>query len=115
MAGDQGSDRHGDLRIDSTGTIHPVGRDASQALRARVGEWSLLRGPTDVVLAVRSGDSGRPLRLSGEIRAPGALCDVVSLISQAGWGGELVIMQEEASRSIFFEAGQVVSATTTAS
>ena len=47
------------------------------------------------------------------MRAPGALCDVVSLIAQAGWGGELVILEEEASRSIFFEAGQVVSATTT--
>jgi uncharacterized protein DUF4388 len=113
MAGDHDSDRPGDLRVDGTGTVHAVGRDASQALRARVGEWSLLRGPPEVLLAVRSGDAGRPLRLAGEVRAPGALCDVVSLITQAGWGGELVILQEEASRSIFFEAGQVVSATTT--
>ncbi len=113
MAGDQDTDRRADLRVDSTGTVHPVGRDASQALRARVGEWSLLRSPTEVVLAIRSGESARPLRLAGEVRAPGALCDVVSLIAQAAWGGELVILQEEASRSIFFESGQVVSATTT--
>jgi Domain of unknown function (DUF4388) len=114
MGDGQGRDRRGDLRVDSTGTVHPVGRDASQALRARVGEWSLLRSPPDVVLATRSGDPGRPLRLAGEIRAPGALCDVVALIAQAGWGGELVVLQEEASRSIFFESGQVVSASTTA-
>ena len=113
MAGDHDSDRPGDLRVDGTGTVHAVGRDASQALRARVGEWSLLRGPPEVLLAVRSGEAGRPLRLAGEVRAPGALCDVVSLITQAGWGGELVILQEEATRSIFFETGQVVSAATT--
>jgi Domain of unknown function (DUF4388) len=115
MGDDQGSDRRGDLRVDSTGTVHPVGRDASQALRAKVGEWSLLRGPPEVVLAVRSGQSGRPLRLAGEVRTPGALCDVVALIAQAGWAGELVVLQEEATRSIFFESGQVISATTTAS
>jgi len=114
MGDEPGGDRRGDLRVDSTGTVHPVGRDASQALRARVGEWSLLRGPQEVLLAVRSGESGRPLRLAGEVRAPGALCDVVALIAQASWGGELVVMQEDASRSIFFESGQVVSATTTA-
>ncbi len=113
MAGDQDSDRLGDLRVDSTGTVHPLGRDASQALRARVGEWSLLRSPPEVVFAVRAGESARTLRLAGEVRAPGALCDVVSLVAQAGWGGELVVLQEEASRSIFFESGQVVSATTT--
>ena len=97
MGDDEGSDRRGDLRVDSTGTVHPVGRDASQALRARVGEWSLLRGPPEVMIAVRTGESGRPLRLAGEVRAPGALCDVVALIAQAGWGGELVVLQEEAS------------------
>lgn len=114
MGDEQSPDRGADLRVDGTGTIHPVGRDASQALRARVGEWSLLRGPPEVVLAVRSGEAGRPLRLAGEVRTPGALCDVVALIAQAGWGGELVVLQEETARSIFFEGGQVLSATTTA-
>jgi hypothetical protein len=114
MANDQDGDRPGDLRVDSTGTVHPVGRDASQALRARVGEWSLLRSPPEVVLARRAGETARSLRLAGEVRAPGALCDVVALIAQAGWGGELVVLHEEASRSILFEGGLVVSATTTA-
>jgi Domain of unknown function (DUF4388) len=114
MAHDPESDRPGDLRVDSTGTVHPLGRDASQALRAKVGEWSLLRSPLDVVLALRAGDAARSLRLAGEVRAPGALCDVVALIAQAGWGGELVVLHEDASRSILFESGHVVSATTTA-
>jgi hypothetical protein len=103
----------GDLRIDSTGTVHPLGRDASQALRARAGEWSLLRSPPEVVFAIQAGEAGRTLRLTGEVRTPGALCDVVALIAQAGWGGELVVLEADRSRSIYFERGQVVGATTT--
>ncbi len=102
----------GDLRIDSTGTVHPLGRDASQALRARVGEWALLRSPPEVVFAIRHGEAARTLRMAGEVRSPGALCDVVALITQAGWGGELVVLQPSVGRSIFFEGGQVVGAQT---
>ncbi|HEX3769266.1 MAG TPA: DUF4388 domain-containing protein [Polyangiaceae bacterium] len=108
------TERRSDLRIDATGTVHPLGRDASQSLRARIGEWALLQGPPEVVLALRAGE-GRSLRLAGEVRSPGALCDIVALVAQAGWGGELVVLQEEASRCVFFESGQVVGATTTAS
>jgi Domain of unknown function (DUF4388) len=114
MAGDHDPSRRGDLRIDSTGTVHPLGRDASQALRARVGEWTLHHSPPEVVFAVRAEESARSLRLAGEVRAPGALCDVAALITQASWGGELVVLNDDASRSIFFERGQVVGATTTA-
>jgi hypothetical protein len=109
-----GADRRSDLRIDATGTVHPLGRDASQALRSRIGEWALLRSPPDVVLAVRAGVGSRTIRLAGEVRSPGALCDIVAMVAQAGWSGELMVLQEEASRSVFFESGQVVGATTTA-
>jgi hypothetical protein len=107
--------RSSDLRVDATGTMHPLGRDASQALRARIGEWSLLRSPLEVVFAMRSGPASRSLRLAGEVRTPGALCDIVATVAQAGWGGELVVLEDETSRAIFFESGQVVGATTTAS
>jgi hypothetical protein len=101
-----------DLRIDATGTVHPVGRVASQQLRARTGEWRLLPAPSEVVLAMRGVGSTRPLRLAGELRTPGALCDVVAMIAQGGYGGELVVAEEEAARNIFFEGGNVVGATT---
>jgi hypothetical protein len=113
-AGDRERDRRSDLRVDATGTVHPLGRDASQALRARIGEWALLRSPPEVVLALRAGDASRSLRLAGELRTPGALCDIVATVAQAGWGGELVVLQDETTRSVFFESGQVVGATTTA-
>ncbi len=109
-----------DLRIDGTGTVHPVGRTAGQQLRARAGEWRLVPSPTEVVLALRAGEGTRALRLAGEVRTPGALCDVVATVAQGGWGGELVVFEEEESspqrgvdalvRSIFFESGNVVGA-----
>jgi hypothetical protein len=117
MADGKEKDRRQDLRIDATGTMHPLGVAASQALRARSGEWSLLPSPPEVVLATRAGragESARSLRLAGEVRTPGALCDVVAMIHQGGWSGELVILEDELARSIFFETGHVVGATTNA-
>ncbi len=104
-----------DLRIDATGTVHPLGRHASQELRARAGEWRLLASPGELVVAVRAGDKSRPLRLAGEVRTPGALCDVVAMIAQGSWGGELVVHDGEAVRSIYFDRGNVVGASTSLS
>ena len=101
-----------DLRIDATGTVHPLGRHASQELRARAGEWRLLASPGDLMLAVRAGEGSRPLRLAGEVRTPGALCDVVAMIAQGSWGGELVVHEAGAVRSIYFDRGNVVGAST---
>jgi hypothetical protein len=101
-----------DLRIDSTGTVHPLGRRASQELRRRAGEWRLLSAPGELVVAVRAGQGNRALRLAGEVRSPGALCDVVALIAQGSWGGELVVHDADNVRSIFFDHGNVVGAST---
>jgi hypothetical protein len=101
-----------DLRIDGTGTVHPLGRRASQELRGRAGEWRLLASPAEVIMAARAGDGSRPLRLAGEVRTPGALCDVVAMIAQGSWGGELVVHDSDAVRSIYFDRGNVVGAST---
>jgi hypothetical protein len=101
-----------DLRIDSTGTVHPVGRAASQSLRARAGEWRLLRAPSEVVLATPAREGARFLRLAGQVRVPGGLCDIITTIAQGSYTGELFVLEEEASRSIYFEGGNVVGATT---
>jgi hypothetical protein len=97
-----------DLRIDATGTVHPVGRRASQELRARAGEWRLLPSPSGILLAARDGEVLRPLRLAGEVRAPGALCDVVSTIAQGAYTGELTAFEEDSVRVIHFDHGNVV-------
>ena len=101
------------LRVDSTGTIHPVGRGASQQLRARIGSWRLLPSPQNVLL-LRAGDgTDAPLlRMAGEIRTPGALCDVIAVAAQSAWSGEIVVLEAGTQRSIYLEEGTVVGAAT---
>ncbi len=105
-------DRDDLLRVDTTGTVHPVGRVASQLLRARAGEWRILQAPHDVVILRPSNGGGPVLQLAGEMRTPGALCDVVALAAQSGWRGELVVLCEQGQRSFYFDAGCVVGAST---
>lgn len=109
------------VRIDSTGAAHPVGRIASQRLRARQGAFRLMPAPSHLVVMRLVGEDGRrddedgPIfRLSGEIPNPGALCDIVGLVGQAGWAGELVVLDGSTSRSVFFEHGHVVCAQSSA-
>jgi hypothetical protein len=101
------------LRVDSTGTVHPVGRAASQQLRARVGSWRLLPSPQNVLL-MRAGDgTDAPLlRMAGEIRTPGALCDVIAVAAQSAWTGEILVLEAGTQRSIYLDGGTVIGAST---
>ncbi|WP_437493012.1 DUF4388 domain-containing protein [Sorangium sp. So ce1014] len=108
------------VRIDATGTAHPVDLDASKHLRARQGVFQLLPAPDHLVVmrhvgeeAPRDAGTGAALRLAGQITGPGALCDVVSLIGQAAWCGELIVIDGGESRSLFFEPGHAVAARST--
>jgi hypothetical protein len=77
-----------------------------------------LPGPPEVLLLRQA--NGRVLRLAGEITARGAIGDVVALVAQAGWAGELVVLSVDAaagparwrSRSLFFEGGNILGAQT---
>lgn len=97
------------VRVDQTGTLHPVGRAASQELRARTGDFSLLPSPPSVVL-LRAGDA--TLKLAGEIRKPGVLYDIIGLVTQSQWRGELIVYEEAGTRSIFVDRGAVLGAIT---
>ncbi len=74
----------------------------------------MLPGPRSVIV-MREGEAApnEPLlRMAGEIRTPGALCDVISLAAQSAWTGEIVVLEPETQRSIYLESGVVVGAIT---
>src|SRR6185503_3040393 len=88
---------------------------ASQRMRARKGAFRLMPAPEHVIFMRYVGEDGSRddhdgpvVRLAGEVTAPGSLCDIVALIAQAGWKGELVVVSGEAARSLFFESGNIV-------
>lgn len=114
-------DRADLVRVDGTGTAHPVGRVASQMMRGRQGIFRVMPGPTHLVFMRHVGEDGRRdeldgaiCRLAGEITLPGAICDIVSLIGQVAWKGELIVMSPSATRSVFFDSGQVICANSSA-
>jgi hypothetical protein len=107
------------VRIDARGEAHPIGVVASQRMRARGGAYRMLPAPGHVVFMRYTGEDGQRddedgavVRLAGEIAAPGTVCDVLALMGQTGWRGELVVLEDESVRSIFFDAGNIVGAQT---
>ncbi len=60
----------------------------------------------------RDEGDGPIVRLAGEVTAPGVLCDIMALVAQAGWKGELVVVNGQASRSLFFETGNILGGQT---
>lgn len=107
------------VRIDSRGEAHPIGTVASQRLRAREGAYRMLPAPGHVVFMRYTGEDGRRdaedgaiVRLAGEVTSPGALCDILALVGQAGWRGELAVLDGDDMRSVFFDQGNVVGALT---
>jgi hypothetical protein len=107
------------VRIDARGEAHPIGSVASQRMRSRAGTFRILPAPKHVVFMRFTGEDGRRdasdgaiVRLAGEVTTPGALCDVLALLAQTGWRGELVVEDAEALRSVYFDQGNVVGATT---
>lgn len=55
-------------------------------------------------------DEGEGHWLSGEISKPGALWDLIGMVGQGNWSGQLVVQDTDSKRSIFFERGAVIGA-----
>ena len=62
----------------------------------------------------QEADEATGFWLAGQITKPGALWDLIGLVGQGNWDGELVVVDEEHQRSIFFERGTVVGAQSSA-
>lgn len=101
--------------IDGTGAAHPLGEVATQRMRTREGAFRIMPSPRHLVFMRYVGADGRRdredgavVRIAGEITGPGAMADVIALLAQVGWRGELVVQDSEHSRSLFFEHGSIV-------
>ncbi|HEY5955698.1 MAG TPA: DUF4388 domain-containing protein [Polyangiaceae bacterium] len=108
------------VRLASTGEAHAIGRVASQRMREREGTFRMLPSPHHVVFMRYTGEDGRRdagdgaiVRLAGEITHPGALCDILAMLAQTGWRGELFVFEGDNRRSLFFDQGNVLGVTTT--
>jgi hypothetical protein len=108
------------VRIDDRGEAHPIGPIASQRMRARAGAYRMLPAPGHIVFMRYTGEDGRRdaadgavARLAGEITRPGAMCDILGVLGQTGWKGELCAMDSENTRSIYFDQGNIVGVRTT--
>ncbi len=104
--------------VDTNGVVHPLGDSAGEQMRRRRdGAFRLMPTPDHVIFMRYTGQDGRRdeedgavVRLAGEIVAPGAMCDVLALVAQAGWRGELTVRDGEHNRSVFIENGNAISA-----
>lgn len=105
------------VRISVSGDIRPLAAEATEHLRSRAGEHRVLPSPEHVVLmrrvsrtsgARRAGDG--VVRLAGEIVSPGSMCDIIGLLGQTGWRGELVVLEGATERRLYLEGGSVVGA-----
>jgi hypothetical protein len=104
------------VRIDLDGVAHPVGETARVRLQGRSGTFHVLPAPSHLVVLRQSAVEGvepRTCVLSGEIRAPGVLCDIASFLGGMPHQGELVVLDRAASRSVYVDAGCVVGARST--
>lgn len=108
------------VRIDERGEAHPIGPIASQRMRTRAGAYRILPSPKHIVFMRYTGEDGRRdasdgavARLAGEVTRPGAMCEIIGVLAQSGWKGELCALDADHSRSIFFEQGNVVGVQTT--
>jgi hypothetical protein len=108
------SSEGGDLaQVHTTGTIEPLESQSTQDLSAREGVYRVLPAPPGVILMRGVEPDGvGPIRLAGEISAPGAVCDIFVMLSQVGWRGRLVLTERGLTRTLFFDKGNVLGAQT---
>jgi len=99
--------------VHTTGTVEPLEPVAKKQLSARGGTYRVLPTPPGVILMrAIEPDLVGSIRLEGEIGVPGAVCDVFVMLGQLGWRGQLVLSSEGATRTLFFDKGNVLGAQT---
>jgi hypothetical protein len=103
----------GDVIVDPDGTITARGEKALTRLQSHSGEYTILPSPPDLILMrrVTAMETESRVLLAGEIVERGTLLEFIQFIASANWTGEFLVVDSDVRRSILFDSGSVILAT----
>jgi hypothetical protein len=99
-----------DVVVGEDGLITVARAESASGLRARAGLFSIVPSPPDLIVLKKLGVSNSRVVLSGTITERSTLLEIVQFIATTGWVGELIVIEGETRRSIWFESGMVILA-----
>ncbi len=105
------------IRVKEDGSLEVSGEQLKQRLGARAGRYALTDGPPGLLVLRQDGRGTKivPTRvlMAGEITSRSTVMEIISMISQAAWYGELTVYGAEARRRLLIDQGALRSATST--
>lgn len=102
------------VKIERDGSAQAIGERAVERMQVHQGYFRLFASPPHVVFmryvgadGRRDAEDGAVVRIAGEVNAPAALYDIVSMIGNQGWSGELSVFCGDDVRSIYVSEGNI--------
>lgn len=97
--------------VAADGTLRVVGRGAERRLRDRAGRYRLIVDSDELLVLRGEGRAGRTggprVLMAGEIVTGTTVLEVINIIANASWLGDLRIFSETNTRSLTFDRGAV--------
>ncbi|MGE0786261.1 MAG: DUF4388 domain-containing protein [Sandaracinaceae bacterium] len=97
------------LVIGPDGSVLLAGRGAGERLAERAGRYALVADAPGLLVLRESGASVR-VQAAGELLSRTAVLEIVNMVAQAGWRGELHIVEDESHRMLGIEQGTLTYA-----
>jgi hypothetical protein len=103
------------IHVKADGQVVASGEQVKKRLGARAGRYLLTEGPAGLLVlrkAARGKEkNGARVLMAGEIASRSTVLEIVSMIGQAAWSGELNVYGRVARRSLLIDHGALRSAT----
>lgn len=102
------------IQVKADGTVVAPGGRVRKRLGAGAGRYQLLEGPPGLLMLRRIArgkeKNGARVLMAGEIVSRATVLEIVSMVGQAAWSGELTVHGRAARRSLLIEQGTLRSA-----
>lgn len=100
------------ILITSEGELQLEGEDARRWLEENRGRFRMVIGAPGLLVLEKLDEGRGPHRvpLLGEIMSRTTVLDLVSMIAQSNWRGELTLYSTDEQRSLFFDSGALKAA-----